>query len=324
MDTNTPSQNHEYLEFSSESGASGSKAFQTYTLREGLALTLAKPTVHTPLKANFDIDEAPIQFGFTYSGKNRCTYSNGRLRNQTHEMQAGSNGIFYLPKTCGTLERACDNKPCAIGILVSPEFLRNHFTESMDQFPKDFQKTLEGSSKNPLTWFGACTPVKHSLLAQIINCPYTGGIRRLFLEGRALELLALQLHDYMEFDTRKNPRLPVLSPADVERIHCARDILVSDLENPPSIQALAVQVGINEKKLKTGFRQVYNTSVFGYFREHRMQKAHELLRQGNLNVTEAAFSVGYQSLSHFSQAFKERFGILPKEFLTSQRILITP
>lgn len=324
MNTDSPLPKHESLTFSAENGVSGSKSFQTYQLRTGLVLTLSCPTQHTPHTIDFDIEEAPIQFGFTYSGKNRCTYSSGKLRNQTHEMQAGSNGIFYLPKTCGTLERASGNQSCAIGVIVSPQFLRNYFAANIDQFPKDFQKTLDGNSLRPMAWFGACTPIKRCLLAQIMNCPYTGGVRKLFLEGRALELLALQLNDYMGDGTRKNMQCPVLSPSDVERIHSARDILISDLENPPSLQTLAAQVGVNEKKLKIGFRQIYDTSVFGYFREHRMQKAHELLRLGDHNVTEAAFAVGYQSLSHFSQAFKERFGILPKEFLTSQRILMTP
>jgi len=322
-DTKRSHQSHASLKFSSERGVSGSSAFQTYQLRPGLALTLSNPMQHPPLKATFDIDGAPIQFGFTYSGKTRCIYSGGKLRNQTHEMQAGSNGIFYLPKTRGTIERPGNIQTCAIGIIVSPEFLRNYFAENMDLFPKDFQKTLEGGSAKPMTWFGACNPAKRCLLGQLMNCPYTGGVRKLFLEGRTLELLALQLHDYIDAETRNRPRQPFLSPADVERIRSARDILVSDLENPPSLPKLATQVGINEKKLKMGFRQVYDTSVFGYFREHRMQRAHEILRQGDHNVTEAAYAVGYQSLSHFSQAFRERFDILPKEFLASQRLLIT-
>ncbi|WP_147820757.1 helix-turn-helix transcriptional regulator [Salidesulfovibrio onnuriiensis] len=310
------------LEFSTEGGVSGSRAFQSCLLRPGLALTISRSTPEDPLRASFDMDDAPIQFGFTYSGRNRCVYSSGCLRNQTHEMQAGSNGIFHLPKTHGFLEQPGGASNCIMGIIVAPELLYDYFADSMDQLPVEFQRKLEGRLDTPMAWFGPCNPAKHCLLTQILNCPYTGGMRKMFLESRVMELLAMQLQDYIESQTHRKATSHALCPADVERIRHASEILTSDLENPPNLPELAARVGINEKKLKTGFRQVYASSVFGYFREHRLQKAHELLQEGNLNVTEAAYAVGYQSLSHFSQAFKERFGILPKDFLTNQRRLL--
>eukprot|EP00831_Metopus_contortus_P021450 TRINITY_DN19598_c0_g2_i1.p2 TRINITY_DN19598_c0_g2~~TRINITY_DN19598_c0_g2_i1.p2 ORF type:complete len:271 (-),score=64.14 TRINITY_DN19598_c0_g2_i1:688-1500(-) len=269
------------------------------------------------------MDDAPIQFGFTLSGKNRCVYSGGRLRNQTNEMQTGSNGIFYLPKTCGTLEQPREHPACIMGIIISPELLYSYFSDNLDQLPKTFQNNLEGCKKTPTAWFGPDSPAKQCLLNQILNCPYAGGMRKLFLESRVMELIAMQVHDYILSENRGHPGQPQLCPADMERVRHARDILILDLENPPNLPELAALAGINEKKLKTGFRQLYSTSVFGYFREYRMQKAYEMLQQGNHNVTEVAYAVGYQSLSHFSMAFRELFGILPKDFLTSRRLLQT-
>jgi len=312
------------LKFSAQNGILGSKCFQNILLRPGLTLTISRTTPQLNLKAFFDRDEAPIQFGFTYSGKNRCSFSSGTLRNQVDEMQTGSNGIFYLPKTCGVIERPKDESSCVIGIIVSQEFLRGYFTGNMDVLPRTFQKTLENCKNNPIHWFGSCNPAKQHLLTQIIECQYKGGLRKLFLEGRVMDLLSMQLHDYIRSETNISPVAQPLSPDDVERIRIASRFLVSDLEDPPSLSELAIHVGINEKKLKTGFRQVYDTSVFGYFREFRMQKAYDLLQQGNQNVTEVAYTVGYQNLSHFSNAFRKRFGLLPKKFLTNQRLLISP
>jgi AraC family transcriptional regulator, transcriptional activator of the genes for pyochelin and ferripyochelin receptors len=322
--SNKTSQQYTPLQFSAERGILGSKYFKNISLRPGLTLTISRTTTQSLLKVPFDRDDAPIQFGFTYSGKNRCTFSGGTLRNHRDEMQTGSNGIFYLPKTCGIIERSKEESSCVLGIIVSPEFLRDYFMDSMDILPRNFQKTLEGCRNNPMHWFGACNPTKQHLLTQILECPHTGGVRKLFIEGRVMDLLAIQLQDYIRSETSICPRMQPLSPEDVERIRNASKILVRDLENPPSLHELANHIGINEKKLKIGFRQVYDTSVFGYFREYRMQKAHDLLQQGNNNVTEVAYTVGYLSLSHFSQAFKKRFGILPKDFLTSQRLLLTP
>ncbi len=239
-------------------------------------------------------------------------------------MQSGSNGIFYLPKTCGVIERPVDKTTCVIGIIVSQQFLREYFAENMDDLPRDFQQTLENCKTNPIHWFGPCDPTKQHLLTQIIKCQYYGGLRKLFMESRVMDLLSIQLHDYIRTATNTHPSSQPLRPDDVDRIHAASKFLISDLENPPSLRELALHVGINEKKLKNGFRQIYNTSVFGYFREVRMQKAYELLQQGDQNVTEVAYAIGYLNLSHFSSAFKKRFGLLPKHFLTNQRLLLTP
>ncbi len=309
------------LRFSAEADVSGSADIQNHMLRPGLVLSVFRPGPDVQLKTFFDIDDAPIQFGFTCSGKNRCSYSGGRLRNQSHEMQAGSNGIFYLPETHGTIERSNDNPPFVMAIIASPQLLYHYFSESMDELPKTFRKNLEGCKDSPMTWFGPNTPAKQSLMQQILDCPRTNGVSRLFLESRVMELLGIQIQDYIEFETGSAVGQKKLGPSDVERIHHARDILVSDMENPPTLAELAIHVGINQKKLKHGFRQVYNTSVYGYFREFRMQKARELLQQGDSNVTEAAYAVGYQSLSHFSEAFKKRFGLLPKDLLANQRHL---
>lgn len=292
------------------------------SLRTGLSLSISHPKAGAPLMTSFEVDEAPIQFGFTCFGKNRCVYSGGSFRNQTHEMQSGSNGIFYLPKTRGVLEKPDKDPACVIGILATPEFLRSYFSDSMDQLPHEFRNKVDETQMTPMAWFGKNSPTKHHLLSQILNCPYTGGVRQLFLESRVMELLALQINDYAESETQSRKQT-TLRPDDIERIRSAKDILVKDLDAPPSLTELAAYAGLNEKKLKIGFRQVFGTSVFGFFREHRLQKAHELLRQGNLNVTETAYAIGYQSLSHFSRAFKDRFGILPKDFLTSQHRQLT-
>ncbi|MEW9054080.1 MAG: helix-turn-helix domain-containing protein [Neobacillus sp.] len=48
-------------------------------------------------------------------------------------------------------------------------------------------------------------------------------------------------------------------------------------------------------------------------REQRFDKAFSLLEDGEHNVSETAFAVGYTNVSHFSKTFKERFGITPRD-----------
>jgi AraC-like DNA-binding protein len=78
---------------------------------------------------------------------------------------------------------------------------------------------------------------------------------------------------------------------------------------------IALLVGINDCKLKAGFRQVFGTTVFGYLHNCRMERSRQLLEAGEMTVTEAAQAVGFVSRGHFAAAFKRRFGVNPSVYI---------
>jgi AraC family transcriptional activator of pyochelin receptor len=153
----------------------------------------------------------------------------------------------------------------------------------------------------------ATTKPLHTLCAQVATCPLKGLPRRLYLGGKALEIAALAL---TAFDPLIAPQDPHLSTADIERIHLAADILSQRLQSPPSLSELGLTVGLNVRKLKVGFRRVFDDSVFGYLQTLRLNLAYRLLAEGEMNVSCAAYHVGYSS-AHFSVAFRKRFGSSP-------------
>ena len=313
-----------WLSFSEHQGENGSFRSQILPLRPGLILIVTRTDSNQPLKARFDLDEAPIQFGFTLVGQPRCTYEHGGFRHQPHQMQPGSNGIFHLPKTAGFIERPLGQPSCVVGIITTPSFLRSYFHDVRDRLPDRFQSMLEGKSRRQFAWFGSSHPLKTQAVAQLIESPFRDELRMLLLESRVLELLAMQIGEYVDQENGRFLEAAPLRPEDADRIMAARNFLIADLEHPPGLAKLAALVGINERKLKIGFRQVFGTSVYGYFREHRMQIARDTLASGDLNVSEVALTIGFQSLSHFSQAFRKRFGVSPKDYLTRQRSLLRP
>lgn len=111
-----------------------------------------------------------------------------------------------------------------------------------------------------------------------------------------------------------------LKPKDIEKIHRARYILIFQQENPPSLLDLARQVGINDNKLKIGFRQVFGTTVFGYLHNHRMEIARQLLQDGKMRVAAVANAVGYANPGHFAAGFKRKFGVSPSECKAGNKI----
>lgn len=92
----------------------------------------------------------------------------------------------------------------------------------------------------------------HLALQQILNCPYKGLTKQIYLESKVLELIALRLEQAIE-DNQTQKQSVRLRSDDIERIHHAKDILLCNSNNPPSLVALARQVGLNDCMLKKVF-----------------------------------------------------------------------
>jgi AraC-like DNA-binding protein len=96
-----------------------------------------------------------------------------------------------------------------------------------------------------------------------------------------------------------------------ERAQKVAAILKEDLAEPPSLEEIGRRVGCSHYHLSRIFSQEMGKPLTAYLRELRLERAAELLRTGECNVTEAALEVGYNSLSHFTVAFRETFGCCP-------------
>ena len=107
--------------------------------------------------------------------------------------------------------------------------------------------------------------------------------------------------------------------ATCDRSHYAQEILLKNLANPPSLLELARQVGMCDYNLREGFKEIFNTTVFGYLRDRRLEKAQQLLLGPWMTVAEAARTVGYDSHASFTTAFKKKYGTSPKAYQMSAR-----
>ncbi|NEP18909.1 MAG: helix-turn-helix transcriptional regulator [Leptolyngbya sp. SIO4C1] len=152
-----------------------------------------------------------------------------------------------------------------------------------------------------------------TVLQQILNCAYYGLVKRAYLESKVVELMALLLEQ--ETVIRQGGQKKIsLKSEQIERIHYAREILLRDLSNPPSLLELAHQVGLNEFMLKQGFRQMFDNTVFGELRSHRLEIAQQLLAEQETSVAEVAHLVGYACVRSFAKTFKRKFGLGPKAY----------
>ena len=150
------------------------------------------------------------------------------------------------------------------------------------------------------------SPRIYSTIQAIKNCTFVGLTKKIFLEAKIYELIAY-LHDGSEsYDAGAR-----LSGSDEERIRYAAALIRENLNHPLTIVELARQVGVNQTKLKQGFKLVFGTTVFGYLQETRMHMARELLLGSSMTVQHISSLSGYKSISNFSAAFKQTHGYSP-------------
>jgi AraC-like DNA-binding protein len=179
--------------------------------------------------------------------------------------------------------------------------------------PGQFFK-MEGTANEQLTLLQSnrlTTPHMNQVIQAILGCINKKANHHIYFEAKVLELLFLELEQAEQLSVQ-TPSL-FIKERDLERIHHAKIIIEENLLNPCSLIELAHKVGLNDFKLKKGFREVLGTTVFGYLYDLRMEKAMQLLSSGR-SIQEVAYEVGYKNAHHFTTAFKKKNGYLPSVF----------
>ena len=124
------------------------------------------------------------------------------------------------------------------------------------------------------------------------------------------------LDDYFNASRRQTAyKCPFLNQKEnVTKVRDAKEFLIKDLNNAPTIKELAKEVALNEHNLKTGFKEIYGKTIHAFLKDYKMSKARELILKREFQIAEIADQLGYTNVSHFIDAFKKKYGVTPKKF----------
>ena len=131
-------------------------------------------------------------------------------------------------------------------------------------------------------------------------------------KAKIYELFSLIFKKTKEINLDQCPFLN--NDENLKKIARAKDIILKDIKNPPSLIELSKMINLSLKNLKKGFKEIYGKPVFKYLFDFKMERAKQLLSNGNLNVNEVSYDLGYSSSSHFIAAFKKKYGITPRTY----------
>lgn len=151
------------------------------------------------------------------------------------------------------------------------------------------------------------TPPMYNAVYKIFQTEYEGIARLMFLQSQITELMA---HFFALLQTGNKIQI---SKSDQEKLFNAKSIMIEKMAAPPSLNELSKMIGLNSNKLKKNFKELFGMPVFKYLQHERLNKAHQLLSDQEMNIQEVAWFVGYESISSFSNAFLKKFGIRPSD-----------
>ncbi len=174
------------------------------------------------------------------------------------------------------------------------------FSEMLNQLVNPTDHFVKGPS-----FFMA--PQMLSLVEQVFSNKYEGKTKMMFFRSQMTSLLA---HFFGQLSSMKQE---IVKASEREKLLQAKEILSENLDTPPSLSELSRQIGLNSFKLKKNFKELFGVPVFKYLQNQRLTRAYELISENEASVQEAAWHVGYDSLSSFSNAFAKKYGFRPSQ-----------
>jgi len=161
---------------------------------------------------------------------------------------------------------------------------------------------------------GELSPAMAIVVSQLMENRLHTALKNIYNKGKVYELISLYFNKTEDTDLEQCPYLA--DDQNIRKIRQAKEIIVAEMNEPPTLEHLAKTIDLPLKRLKEGFKQLYGDSVYGFLFQHKMEFARKLLLSNKYSVGEIGLRVGYSTPSHFIAAFKKKYGTTPKKYLS--------
>jgi AraC-like DNA-binding protein len=240
------------------------------------------------------------------------------LVNRTSSVRVGGPSLLVWHQPPGLNSGEQELPGCrvvSVTLYCDPEFITNALADAPGAVPRHIDRFLAKGARG-INY--SHLPINAEILnvaTELAYSPYTGRLRLIYLEAKALELYCQIV---AALDRLADLASEHYSEVDLMRLQKARGILTTRFKPVPRTPEIAREIGINETKLKRGFKALFGKPVHEYGRECRMQHAMQLLRDRHMPISRVTEEAGYKHQTTFANAFKQRFGYRPKDVRVTQ------
>lgn len=252
-----------------------------------------------------EIDTSFIQFHFVSEGQAIFSFNNGAYKMSVNK---GKYIVLYNPIKNLPLNAVISPKSNVLSVLISIKKFHKLFSEDSNniQFLKDENANQKYYYENKIS-----NPI-FLVLNELKRFDINSSTKNLFLKAKIYELFSHLYNRNRDLNIEQCPFLT--NEENFKKIKQAKDIIIENMTNPPSLVELSEEINLSLKKLKEGFKKIYGKPVYQFLIEYKMELAKKLLSDNNYNVNEVSLKLGYSTASHFITAFKNKYGLTPKNF----------
>jgi len=232
---------------------------------------------------------------------------------QSIKVSSPSWRIINNPPDSETIEAIpADTKATWVTVCCKPEFVQELTGADLENLPDFLQDSLPAQGDQGFYEYYDFTSRLNSITADVLRTKIDGPLRVPFIEARCIELLCLAIHHLTQpLDEYQPVRLTTSDRGVIEK---ARDLLVKDYAQAPSVSQLSKSLGVNKNKLFYGFKMLFGLTISEFIQEQRLNEGKRLLQQSELPISEIANQVGFKHQSNFATAMKKHFGMTPRQF----------
>lgn len=252
-------------------------------------------------------DEPIVAVAFYGSGNVDLAVKYGEKQIDFHYTK-GLSFAFYADEKVEFEHRVSPNKNLRCIVVATKlsklEQLPNQEGELFSDLLKELLNPKDHYVEGPSFFM---TPEMENIVEAFFSNTYSGKTKMMFFRSQITALLS---HFFGQLALKQNE---VSKPQHREQLNKAKEILLENLDNPPSLSELSKAIGFNTTRLKKEFKAIFGVPVFKYLQNERLASAHKLISENEATVQEAAWQVGYDSLSSFSNAFAKKFGYRPSQ-----------
>jgi AraC-like DNA-binding protein len=281
-------------------------SFDEVLIEDGFYVLKIQNRGNEEVQIKREINRRYIQFHFCLKGGGKFVFNDG---NYTLEVSEENSLLLYNTQLDLPLNLMLSPNSWMVTVVMTIRKFHSLFSNEASYIP--FL-----SSENQEKKYYAQEPVSAAIavvLSQIINYNLHPTIKKLYIKGKVYELISLYFNKSTDDSIEQCPFL--VDEDNVKRIRKAKEIVIANMAEPPTLPDLAQEIGLSLKRLKEGFKQVYGDSVYSFLFDYKMEHARRLLESGQYNVNEIGLKIGYSTSSHFIAAFKKKYGTTPKKYV---------
>jgi AraC family transcriptional activator of pyochelin receptor len=264
-----------------------------YNIQENVTLTIQQ-------------DPPNSSVGLSFSLKKNIPYLIKNLR--AGVAKRNHYNLTFLPEShCELSLRKGEYE--SFGVEFMPEYLRKLGRDNAPLFREFVLSVLEGRPSSITEAHHVANSQIMDIVNELVHFRYPGTMPSLYIKSKVVDLLRLSIENI--YTAGKDITTSGISTSDLKALTSVREFILANLDNPGTLPEIAIRTGINEFKLKTGFRKAFGKSVIAFVHEERLLRAKALITETELPMKVIAIKAGYRNLSNFTTAFRKLFGYPP-------------